>query len=154
MKRAMWRGALVTLAVVLGAGATACSGGDDETADNGASTATAVATATATAAGGGGGTAPAEGEEIEIVMTDNVFTPSDLTIPVNTTVKIKVKNEGSAIHNMHILSSETEGKDFTSNPLVNPGEDDEFEVTFTKTGVVNFQCDFHLPDMVGTITVE
>ncbi|MDP2328929.1 MAG: cupredoxin domain-containing protein [Dehalococcoidia bacterium] len=150
MKRAMWRGALVTLAVVLGVGATACSGGDDEAA----STATAAATAAATSAGGGGGAAPAEGEEIEIIMTDNVFTPANLTIPVNTTVKITVKNEGSAIHNMHILSSETEGKDFASNPLVNPGGEDDFEVTFTKTGVVNFQCDFHLPDMVGTITVQ
>ncbi|PKN81113.1 MAG: hypothetical protein CVU47_08035 [Chloroflexi bacterium HGW-Chloroflexi-9] len=148
MKRAMWRGALVTLAVVLGVGASACSGGDDEAAS------TATATAAATAAGGGGGAAPAEGEEIEIIMTDNVFTPANLTIPVNTTVKITVKNEGSAIHNMHILSSETEGKDFASNPLVNPGGEDDFEVTFTKTGVVNFQCDFHLPDMVGTITVQ
>ncbi|MDO9445820.1 MAG: cupredoxin domain-containing protein [Dehalococcoidia bacterium] len=152
MKQAMWRGALVTLAVVLGVGATACSGGDDA-ADDGASTATAAATAAATTAAGGGAE-PAEGDEIEIIMTDNVFTPANLTIPVNTTVKITIKNEGSAIHNMHILSSETEGKDFASNPLVNPGEDDEFEVTFTKTGVVNFQCDFHLPDMVGTITVQ
>jgi plastocyanin len=69
-------------------------------------------------------------------------------------VKFVVKNQGTNIHNMHILSQATEGKDFSSDLTVNPGAESEFTATFTKTGQVKFQCDFHVPDMVGTITVQ
>jgi plastocyanin len=55
---------------------------------------------------------------------------------------------------MHVLSKDGEGKDFASDALVSPGQSSTFEVTFTKTGTYDFQCDYHLPDMVGTITVE
>jgi len=99
--------------------------------------------------GGGGGT-----KEVEVVMTDNIFTPKDIKVPVNTTVKFSAKNDGTAIHNMHILSSKTEGKDFSSELLVNPGKTSTFEAKFTKKGVVDFQCDYHLPSMVGKIVVE
>lgn len=136
--------------------ATACGGDDDDSPS-----------ATATKPPTGGTTAPAspttgenggdtDGEEtvVEIVMTDNVFTPNDITVKANTKIKFVVNNEGAAVHNMHILSEKGEGKDYSSEALVSPGKSDDFEVTFTKTGTYDFQCDYHLPDMVGVITVE
>ena len=65
-----------------------------------------------------------------------------------------MENKGAAIHNMHVLSSETEGKDFTSAPMVNPGDSSSFDVQFSSPGTFKFQCDFHLPGMVGEIIVE
>jgi plastocyanin len=34
------------------------------------------------------------------------------------------------------------------------GEESTFEVTFNAAGTYDFQCDYHVPDMVGTITAE
>lgn len=92
--------------------------------------------------------------EVTIEMQDNFFEPKNVTVPVNKTIKFTLPNKGTAIHNMHILSKPTEGKDFTGKTIVNAGETDKMEVKFTKKGVVKFQCDYHVPDMVGTITVQ
>ena len=47
-----------------------------------------------------------------------------------------------------------DGKDFSSNAIVSPGAENKFTVKLTKTGTYTFQCDYHVPDMVGTITVQ
>ena len=136
--------------------AAACGGGDDSTATKTATTApqtTATAAATATKGGSSNG-ASAEEKKVEVQLTDNVYVPKDLTVPAGAKVKFHLNNTGTAIHNMHILSEAGEGKDFTSELMVNPGKTSEFEATFTKKGTYKFQCDFHVPDMVGTITVS
>ncbi|MCA9830321.1 MAG: cupredoxin domain-containing protein [Dehalococcoidia bacterium] len=139
----------IALGALLTTGLVACGGDDD---DGGDSTATAAGkTGAATTASGDNGGAT---EEITIVMTDNVFTPKDITVPVGKEVKIEVKNEGAAVHNMHVLSEKAEGKDFSSEALVQPGKDDSFTVKFSKAGKYDFQCDYHVPDMVGTITAK
>lgn len=99
--------------------------------------------------GGGGG-----GETIEILLKDNFFEPKDFNVPVGVEVTIDTKNVGQAIHNMHVLSQAKEGKDFTSDAMVNPGKESKFKVKFSKTGVYDYQCDYHVPDMVGKITVS
>lgn len=91
---------------------------------------------------------------ITVVMTDNVFTPKDLTVPVGKSVSITAKNTGTAIHNLQILSKDAEGKNFESATIVNPGAESKFEVKFTKAGTYKFQCIYHLPDMVGSITAK
>ena len=96
----------------------------------------------------------ATGDPITVSMGDNFFEPKDITIPVNTSVEITAVNDGKAIHNMRVLSKEQEGEDFASDAIVNPTASSTFTVKFTSTGVFDFQCDYHLPDMVGTITVE
>jgi plastocyanin len=120
-----------------------------------------VAVGLAVACGGGssGSSTPAPravvpAGPIEVAMHDNYFEPTEIEIPRNQTVEIVAKNEGIAIHNLHIISLAEEGKDFISDPIVNPGSESRFEVRFTKAGTYKFQCDFHLPDMVGTITVR
>lgn len=93
-------------------------------------------------------------DPITVLMKDNFFEPKELTVPVGKAVKITAKNEGIAIHNMQVLSKEAEGKNFESSTIVNPGAASTFEVKFTKPGTYKFQCIYHLPDMVGTITVK
>ncbi len=147
-------------ALLIGAGgllliplAAACGGSDEESGST--ITPGAVATRPAvntpdTGSGNGGG----EEREIEVVMTDNVFTPREIKVPVNTTITFTANNKGTAIHNMHILSKDAEGKDFSSELLVNAGKSSTFEARFTKKGVIDFQCDYHLPEMAGKIVVE
>ena len=133
----------------------ACSDSATSTTAPATSTVTTTASPAPTTTASTTATEPSdEADEIELQMTDNVFEPKDITIPVGKTVKIKVKNVGTAIHNMRVLSTAAEGKDFTSDQLVNAGGESEFEVTFTKPGTIPFQCDFHVPDMAGTITVQ
>lgn len=147
-RRAKQLALIVPASLVLVAVAAACGGGDDDDAT--ATPTTAVASPTSS----GGNGAPVSGDDIAIEMTDNVFTPSEITVPVNTEVEITVENKGLAVHNMHVVSADKEGKDFASDLLVNPGASSTFEVKFTKTGTYDFKCDYHFPEMVGVITVQ
>ncbi len=136
--------ALVTLGCAEG-------GGDDATPG--------VDVATPTGAGGSPSASPTSGggggETIEVVMTDNVFTPKNFKVKVGQTYTIEAENKGLAIHNMHVQSKAFgESKDFSSSLVVAAGESSKFEVKFSKKGTVKFVCDYHLPDMAGTITVE
>ena len=91
--------------------------------------------------------------DITIDMGDDWFEPDHFTVRVGESVTVTVDNIGDAIHNMVILSSDAEGENFASDAIVNPGETDTFEFTFTTPGTYDFQCDYHLPEMVGTVTV-
>ncbi len=132
--------------LVLG-GAVACGGGGDDKAP------TAEIEVKTPDSGGssGGGTAT---ETLKVSMKDNIFDPKTLTVPAGKSVEIEVKNDGAAIHNLHILSEAKEGKDFSSAATVAPGASNKFTIKLTKTGTYVFQCDYHVPDMVGTITVQ
>ncbi|TAJ17001.1 MAG: hypothetical protein EPO65_12120 [Dehalococcoidia bacterium] len=133
--RALAVAGLLASAVVL----SACSSGG-ESKEKGGSESKATASA-------------AKAQTVAITLKDNVFEPKDITVEEGT-VTFEVKNTGAAIHNMHITSTPSEGKDFSSKPIIEAGSSDKFTATFTKKGIVKFQCDFHLPDMVGTITVK
>lgn len=111
----------------------------------------------AAASNSGGNTASggsAADTNLVVEMHDNVFPNKDIQVPVGQAVTIEAKNTGAAVHNLHILSQSGEGKDFSSDTMVNPGKSSTFQVKFTKKGTYKFQCDFHVPDMVGTITVS
>ena len=153
-----FRWALIAPVAILGLALGACGGDDDDAADDDNGGGITVATKT----GGSGGTATqpsgggdaTEGETVTVVMTDNKFTPDKITVPVNKKITFVAKNDGAAVHNMKVLSKATEGKDYVSDAMVNPEKESKFSVTFKKTGTVKFQCDYHLPDMVGTIEVK
>lgn len=152
MKLNTWKKVLlVGVAGLLLVPLAAACGGDDE---EGGSTITPGATATKGGDNGDNGNGGGEAREVEVVMTDNVFTPKEIKVPVNTTIKFTADNKGTAIHNLHVLSKDSEGKDYSSDTIVNAGASSEFEVKFTKKGVVDFQCDYHVPEMVGKIVVE
>lgn len=139
--------ALVSIAALASA-LVACGG-----SDSGSASASTV-TPSPTSAGNGGGEVGEPTREVEVLMYDNYFEPTEIRLAVGEAVNIVAKNEGAAMHNMHILSAASEGKDFTSAPLVNPGETSEFVVQFNTAGTFKFQCDLHLPGMVGEVIVE
>ncbi len=91
--------------------------------------------------------------EITIDMGDNWFDPEEFTVRVGEEVTVTVDNIGEAVHMMRIKSADVEGQDFLSDLIVSPGESDTFSFTFTTAGTYDFECDYHLPEMVGIVTV-
>ncbi|MCK9518565.1 MAG: cupredoxin domain-containing protein [Dehalococcoidia bacterium] len=150
MKFSRFRAALLLATLALSLVALSACGGDDDDDSNGATTPPIT---TPTSSGGGNGDDNGEEQEITVSMGDNFFEPKEITVKVNQTIKFEAKNDGTAIHNMVILSEEAEGKNFSSDAIVQPGDESEFEAKFSKTGTYDFQCDYHVPDMVGVITV-
>lgn len=135
--------ALMTAALLVSAAALiSCSSGAGTKTTGGPAGA-----ATKAAASGG------KAQTVAVTLKDNVFEPKEITVEKGA-VTFEVKNAGAALHNMHIVSTPTEGKDFSSKVTIEGGASDKFTATFTKTGAVKFQCDLHMPDMVGTITVK
>lgn len=144
---------LAALAIV---GAAAACGGDSA-----GTTSPTISVKGSGQTGGGGGAATSAPSDagssstsLKISLKDNIFDPKDLKVPAGKTITFNLTNDGTAIHNMHILSQSTEGKDFQSELTVMAGKSSKFEAKFNKKGLIKFQCDFHVPDMVGTITVE
>jgi plastocyanin len=120
-----------------------------------------TSTPAATTPSGGATTAPRApatlGEptrEIEVDMFENYFDPEQITVAVGETVRIEAHNRGTAIHNLIVEAEEVEGRNFSTAILVNPGDSSDFVMSISKAGTYRFYCSFHLPDMVGTVTVE
>ncbi len=91
--------------------------------------------------------------EITIDMYDNYFEPEEFTVQAGTTVPLTAVNEGAAAHNLVIKAADAEGQDFESEPFMGADDEDTFEFTVNESGEYVFQCDYHLPEMVGTLTV-
>lgn len=109
----------------------------------------------AATSGGGGAASGGSAAPITVTTKELDFEPKELTAPVGKTVTVTVKNTSTAIHNMQVMSNESEGKViFASKVIVNPGMEDKFDVKFTKAGTYKFTCIYHLPNMVGTITAK
>ena len=86
---------------------------------------------------------------IGVDLTDNAFTLTDSTVKVGQEVTFNLVNSGAAIHNMIF-----EGMEFKSEIMINPGATSSFQATFVEPGVYRYVCSFHMPNMVGEITVE
>jgi plastocyanin len=127
------------------------------TADAGASpSAGASATPTGSSASGG----------LEITMTDNKFDNTDLTATAGASVTINIKNNGTAVHNLHVAGANGQfgsqyctaaGPDPCSNPKAVPGGSTAtltFTVPNTPGAKIPYRCDFHSTEMSGTITVQ
>ncbi len=154
--RTVSRLAAIVGVAALSAALFACGGSDEDSSSDGVFNGDGGGIATQPSGDGGSATKPpaTEGKELVVSMTDNKFTPNKITVKAGEAVTFVAKNEGSAVHNMKILSKSAEGKDYASAAMVNPSQESKFTVTFTKKGTLKFQCDFHLPDMVGTIEVQ
>jgi plastocyanin len=145
-----WRTAISVAAVGVAIFAlTACGGSET------ASTPAATAPSGGATAAPGSPTSPGEPtREIEVDMFENYFVPDQITVAVGETVKIEAHNRGTAIHNLIVDANEVEGRNFTTAVIVNPGNSSDFVMSISKAGTYRFYCSFHLPDMVGTVTVE
>ena len=86
-------------------------------------------------------------------MPDDAFVPDAITVAPGTTVTFVLKNTGVNFHNMRILSKEALGKEYVSTTIAG-GKSGTLQLTFPTAGAFKFQCDFHLANMLGTITVR
>jgi plastocyanin len=121
----------------------------------------------ATAAPTGGGTETPSPGGTEIVMHDNRFDPTEITVTAGETVTIAISNEGAILHNLHIASiggnfaaslCETGGDEPCSDPAQVRGGATAtltWDVPADAAGTeVPFRCDFHPVEMTGTITIQ
>ncbi|MDO8616834.1 MAG: cupredoxin domain-containing protein [Dehalococcoidia bacterium] len=145
---------LVVLAVTFVAAFSAVDGGGGESP----STASPSPAATTPAASPGGSPTPGGGP-IAVTMGDNFFDPKEITVPAGATVTFGLTNKGIAVHNMRVAGADNQynsDDDAVSDPnLITAGQ----KATLTweapdAPGTYDFQCDFHLVDMKGTITVQ
>ncbi len=105
-------------------------------------TATEAPGATSTEAPG----TPGEGRVIQIAMGDNFFEPAEVTAAPGEAVTFELTNNGAAIHNFVIAGGPNSG-------IVAAGA--SATVTYTMGDAdVQFVCEFHPPDMVGTIKAQ
>lgn len=96
------------------------------------------------ACGGDDGTTDGQGGANRLVMRDNVFEPTTLTVASGA--QLELVNEGAAIHNLTI-----EGTDVDTD--VNAGETQTVSVD-VPAGEYEMVCSFHVAEgMTGTITV-
>ena len=155
-----WRilAVLATLALSLGLLA-ACSDDDDDDDDGAATTAAATAT-----------TAPADdeaddaddeaddadddddaddGESVTVEVTDNAFSPDEVTIDAGDTVTWDWADSA----NPHsVVGTNDNAADLESEILTGAGN--TFEFTFTEPGEYEYQCSVHGTAMTGVIVVE
>jgi len=98
------------------------------------------------------GTEDVTGKSSFEVEADNddgfYFKPTVLTGSANQSIKLEIKNEGTALHNFSIDSENV-------NINIDPGSSQEVTVTFPATGTVEFYCSFHRTlGMAGELQVK
>lgn len=96
---------------------------------------------------------PVDGE-LRVLMKDNYFEPKRIVVPAGETIVVTAVNAGVLPHNMIVVSRDAEGKNFRSDLRVDGGQESVFEMTLNRPGTYRFECGLHLPQMVGTITVQ
>ena len=135
--------AAIAVLAVLAAG---CSGyGSSSTPPAGDTTTSAVAP---TGSASESDTLDVTGASSAEVEADNFyFSPSTLVGSPGETLTITVKNEGSAPHTFTIDGTDVDVE-------VQPGEEQDVEVTFPDSGSTEFSCRFHEGSgMTGELTV-
>jgi plastocyanin len=143
---------LLIAALTVATIAVAACGGSDEDGNGNDGTTSPAAT---TPSGDGGG-----GEiELDVSMGDNFFEPAKFTVDAGAELTFSITNDGAAIHNMRVAGADNEfntGDDAVSQEeLIPAGDTATLQWTApAEPGVYDFQCDFHVPDMAGTVTVE
>lgn len=102
-------------------------------------------------------TEPASGV-IETESKDNFFSLNNFQVKAGEEVSIKVKNSGSAPHNLRVAGVDGQfktGDDFATTPdLITAGGSGELKMKLAQAGTYVFRCDFHPNDMWGQITTE
>jgi len=111
----------------------------------------AAASAGAGASSGGGSAGPGT---IVAVATDNKFIPTEYTANANEPTKLTLENDGSAIHNFHVLNvTGADGKP-VQTPLLPGGQTETVEFTISQPGTYDVQCDVHPVEMRAKLTVR
>ena len=118
--------------------------------------------------GGGEPTAPPVSETptdpgaTVIVMTDNAFEQTTLTISGGAETVIDLRNDGAAIHNVHVAGPDGFGGDgvcragapgCSAPPSIRAGQSGTITLNLPP-GTYAYRCDFHIAEMTGVLTVQ
>ena len=137
---ALRRGALLTLALIVGLTLAACSGGDEPSEPAG------------TDGGSGDGTATVADGAVEISAADLEFNVTTIEATAGEAFTITLVNNDSAPHNISIYAEEG-GAALALGPTAEGGQTVETDVATLEPGTYYFQCDIH-PEMNGTLVVS
>ena len=153
MLKPLLLGLVAVAALTLTAAACGGSDEDDDNGGNGGPSATAAATTPADGNGDDGGPV-----SFDISLKDNLYEPKEFTVGEGADVTFNITNAGTAIHNMRIAGEDNAfntADDAVSDQIIAAGATSTVEwIAPAESGTYDFQCDYHLPDMAGTITVE
>ena len=100
------------------------------------------------------GARPAAAATIELSMSDNKFTPTQLTMKAGEATAINVENKGQALHNLRIIGLAGDAGKDAQTSLLAGGQSGGVTVTAPKAGSYKFVCDVHPTEMTGTLTVK
>ena len=135
---ALRRGALITMALLLGFVLSACAGTTDESA--------------AETDAGNGGTATVEGGTVEITADDLAFSVSTIEATAGEDFTITLVNNDSAPHNISIYTEEG-GEQLALGATAEAGQTATTDVSALEAGEYFFVCDIHPTEMTGTLVV-
>jgi plastocyanin len=135
---ALRRGALITMALLLGFILAACSGATDESP--------------AETDAADSGTATVEGGTVEISADDLAFSVSTIEATAGEDFTITLVNNDSAPHNISIYSEEG-GEQLALGPTAEAGQTVTTDVSALEAGEYFFVCDIHPTEMTGTLVV-
>jgi plastocyanin/heme-degrading monooxygenase HmoA len=146
-------GAIVGVAAIVLAGGAIWAVAETDQGETSAATPTATTGASETPGAGG----------LAIVMTDNKFDKTTLTAAASQEVVVQLKNNGGAIHNVHVSDASgaysltfctANGAEPCSNPTKLSGGQSGTLTFNLPAGTYNYRCDFHPTEMKGTLTVQ
>jgi nitrosocyanin len=135
-------------AVLLVAAACSSNSATDTTAPTTTTTTATTTTAPPTSASGSESANVVGKTTFTIDAKNLAFDPNALIGSPGQALQIRVENKDTVPHNFSIDSQHI-------NILINPGEEQEIDVTFPQSGSVQFYCVFHRTtnNMVGTLSV-
>lgn len=86
--------------------------------------------------------------------TDDKYSKTSFNVPAGQAITLTQTNDGSAIHNWHVLDAKDDSGSTITTQLTQPGQKSTVTFTISAPGTYHFQCDVHPTEMTGTITVQ
>ena len=100
-------------------------------------------------------TEPVDGV-IEVTLSEVLFSPNNLHVPLGAAVTIRLTNDDPATHTMRIagIDGRYETEDDAFVPQIDPGAVEELTLDGATAGTFTFRCDQHPGSMGGVIVVD
>ena len=100
-------------------------------------------------------TEPVDGV-IEVALSDILFSPNNLHVPLGDTVTIRLTNNDPATHTIRIagIDGRYDTEDDAFVPTIDSGAVEELTLDGATAGTFTFRCDLHPGSMGGVIVVD
>ena len=89
----------------------------------------------------------------DLVMGDNTFSATAILVPSATPITARVRNDGIAVHNFHVLAQDAQGN-ASRTDLLDQGRAQTLTFTIATPGTYAFQCDVHPTEQHGALFVR